>query len=59
VVKQLPRQARELARDGDSRDLVVAPGADALAEGAQRAGGSHRGVRGFAEHAAGGRRALL
>jgi hypothetical protein len=36
--EQAPEQAGELARSGHDRDLVAAPGADALVEGAQRAG---------------------
>ena len=36
--EQAPEQASELARRGDDRDLVAAPGADALVERAQRAG---------------------
>jgi hypothetical protein len=39
--------------------LLVAPGADALAERAQPTGEAHRGVRGFAEHLARGRGPLL
>ena len=36
-----PEQAGELARGGDDGDLVAAAGADALVEGAQRAGLAH------------------
>jgi hypothetical protein len=37
-----PEQAGELAGAGDDGDLVAAAGADALVEGAQRAGLTHR-----------------
>jgi hypothetical protein len=47
-----PGQADELAGDRDGRDLAAATRAHASTERAQRAGGAHRGVRGFAEHVA-------
>ena len=44
-----PEQAGELAGAGNDRDLVATAGADALIEGAQRAGLTHGAPGGFDE----------
>jgi hypothetical protein len=57
--EQAPKQAGELARAGDDRDLVAAVAADALVEGAQRARLADHAPGGLDERIAGRRRALL
>ena len=57
--EQAPKQAGELARRGDDRDLVAAPALDPPIEGADRARLAHRRPARLDERVAGGARALL
>jgi hypothetical protein len=55
----MPGEGRQLARGGDRRDRLAAPGLDAQEEGPQRARGARRGPGGLDQRGAGMRPVVL